>query len=163
MYREHFDFVWRCLRALGVPASGIDDAAQEVFVAAHRRLSHFRGSSSVRSWLYGIVRNVASNARRALRRKGDVVALREDTPNGEPGPFERTAALEAAAFMQRFLRQLDDKKREVFVLAVLEDMSMPEVAASLGIPLNTAYTRARTARLAFQRAAERERGGHAGA
>ena len=38
------------------------------------------------------------------------------------------------------------------MLALLEEMTMPEVAAALGIPLNTAYSRLRLARLDFQRA-----------
>ncbi|HEY3498366.1 MAG TPA: sigma-70 family RNA polymerase sigma factor, partial [Polyangiaceae bacterium] len=58
-YREHFPFVWRCLRGLGVREAALDDAAQDVFVIVHRRLRDFRGESSLRTWLYGVVRNVA--------------------------------------------------------------------------------------------------------
>ena len=47
---------------------------------------------------------------------------------------------------------LDDKKRDLFILAVLEEMTIPEVAAALAIPLNTAYTRLRSVRADFERA-----------
>ncbi len=57
--------------------------------------------------------------------------------------------------MERFVAKLDTKKREVFLLAFIEEMTIPEVAAALSIPLNTAYTRLRRARAEFQRALER--------
>jgi len=41
LYREHFRFVWRCLRRLGVLSAGMDDAVQEVFLVAHRRSADF--------------------------------------------------------------------------------------------------------------------------
>ena len=54
--------------------------------------------------------------------------------------------------MAAFLAGLDDKKRDLFILAVLEEMTIPEVAAALAIPLNTAYTRLRSVRADFERA-----------
>jgi len=57
--------------------------------------------------------------------------------------------------VQEFLSKVDGKKRDLFILAVLEGMSIPEVSAALAIPLNTAYTRLRTVRAEFERALER--------
>jgi RNA polymerase sigma-70 factor (ECF subfamily) len=151
VYAEHFPFVWRCLRALGVPTVAVDDAAQDVFLVVHRQLAAFRGESSVRTWLFGILRNVASNHRRAGHRRG-TEPLRDEPANMSPGPLERAQNAEAAAFVQAFLADLDDKKRSVFILGVLEELSMPEVAAALAIPLNTAYTRLRRAREDFEHA-----------
>jgi RNA polymerase sigma-70 factor, ECF subfamily len=158
VYAEHFAFVWRCLRGLGVAADALDDAAQEVFVIVHRRLQEFRGESSVRTWLYGIVRNVASNQRRGERRRGHVMALPGDVASASPGPFERLADREAADFVQSFLAELGDAKRELFVLVLLEELSVAEAAQALNIPLNTAYTRLRSVRIDFKRALAR-RGG----
>src|SRR5687768_12204599 len=70
VYAENFPFVWRCLRALGVPQALLDDATQDVFVVVHRQLDAFEGRSSVRTWLYGIARKVAFNHRRRQQRKG---------------------------------------------------------------------------------------------
>jgi RNA polymerase sigma-70 factor, ECF subfamily len=151
-YAEHFSFVWRCLGALGVPMASQDDAAQEVFVVVHRRLPEFRGESSVRTWLYGIVRNVASNVRRSQRRKGGLAELQGDEQSEQPDPLRNLETREAADFVQRFLRDLEDHKRDLFVLAVIEQLSMPEVAPILGVPLNTAYTRLRALRSEFQSA-----------
>lgn len=151
-YGEHFAFVWRCLGALGVPAASQDDAAQEVFVVVHRRLPEFRGESSVRTWLYGIVRNVASNARRSQRRKGGLAELQGDEQSEQPDPLRNLETREAADFVQRFLSTLEDSRRDLFVLALVEQLSMPEIAPVLGLPLNTAYTRLRALKLEFQSA-----------
>lgn len=156
-YAEHFAFVWRCLGALGVPAANLDDAAQEVFVVVHRRMPDFRGQSSVRTWLYGIVRNVAANARRSQRRKGGLSELQGDEPSAQPDPLQSLETREAADIVQAFLAQLDEKKRDLFVLAIIEQLSMPEIAPILGVPLNTAYTRLRALRGEFQSAMARHR------
>jgi RNA polymerase sigma-70 factor (ECF subfamily) len=157
IYAEFFPFVWRCLRGLGVPESLLDDAAQDVFVVVHRRLAEFAGRSSVRTWLYGIVRNVASNQRRATARR-HTQPLDDELASRAPGPLERAEDAEAAAFLQRFLATIEPKRREVFMLALLEEMSLPEVALALSIPLNTAYSRLRLARADFQKAlVEKER------
>lgn len=156
VYREYFAFVWRCLRGLGLREPGLDDAAQDVFVAVHRRLAGFRGESSLRTWLYGIVRNVAANHRRTSARKAGTEPLAEQLPYVGPDPIERAQEAEAAAFLQKFLDGLEAKRREVFLLVMLEEMSVPEVAAALSIPLNTAYTRLRLGREDFARAVARE-------
>jgi len=145
-YAEYFPFVWRCLRGLGVPLDALDDAAQDVFVVVHRRFADFEARSSVRTWLYGIVRNVASNQRRSRARRGRSEPLDFDLASHAPGPLERAQDAEAAAFLQRFSARLDARKRDVFLLALLEELSMPEVSEALGIPLNTAYTRLRLVR-----------------
>jgi len=155
LYREHFAFVWRCLGALGVPAGNLDDAAQEVFVVVHRRLLEFRGESALRTWLYGIVRNVAANARRTQRRRGVHDELRDSEPCMQPDPSASFEAREAASFVQRFIAELDADKRDLFVLALLEQLTIPELAPLLGIPLNTAYSRLRALRQEFRLALER--------
>ena len=152
LYAEQFLFVWRCLRGLGVAGAALEDAAQDVFVVVHRRRSTFEGESSLCTWIFGIVRRIAYRYRRTAKRKGPVAELEDDPPTPEPGPLERAQDVEAALFVDRFASSLDDRKREVFVLGILEGLSVPEVAEALGVPLNTAYTRLRRARLEFRQA-----------
>jgi RNA polymerase sigma-70 factor, ECF subfamily len=152
LYAQHFSFVWRCLRSLGVAPDGLDDATQEVFLIAYRRLSDFRGDSTPRTWLYGILRNVAANQRRSSRRRGEGTSLSAHVTSLAPGPLDDLQDRQAAEFTADFLTRLDEKKRQVFVLAVLEELPIPEAAAALGINLNTAYTRLRAARSEFHRA-----------
>ncbi len=137
VYAAHFDFVWRCLRGLGVAPAALEDAAQDVFVIVHRRLASFEGRSTFRTWLFGIVRKVAFNYRRSHARKGAHEDLPLDIAAGGPGPFENAQKAEAAAFVEEFLSRQSEVKREVFVLGVLEEMSAPEIAEALSMPLNT--------------------------
>jgi len=161
VYAEHFEFVWRCLRALGVAPAALDDATQDVFLVVHRQIPTFRGESTLRTWLFGIVRNVASRHHRGTRRKSSPLdPLDEELPSAGPNPFERAADAEASAFVASFVGSLPPKRRDVFILAVLEEISVPEVARILSIPLNTAYTRLRAARAEFERALSRQRGDH---
>ena len=157
LYGENFTFVWRCLRGCGVPEAQIDDAVQEVFLVAHRRLRDFRGDSSVRTWLYGILRHVAANQRRTVRRRGAHEPLDPRLRSDAPDPEHELDIRQRAAFVSRFVAGLDDKQRDIFVLALLEQLAIPEVAEILTIPLNTAYTRLRAVRAAFQKALRRER------
>src|SRR6185369_14121679 len=95
IYREHFDFVWRSLRRMGVPPTSMDDAAQDVFLVVHRKLAGFQGRSSVKTWLFGIVARVAHDHRRSEKRKGDPVRYEEPgaldslPDRATPGPMQR--------------------------------------------------------------------------
>jgi RNA polymerase sigma-70 factor, ECF subfamily len=160
VYERYFDFIWRSVRRLGVDEAAVDDVVQLVFMVVHRRLPEFSHASSVRTWVFGIMLRVVREHRRSLRRKSlhgigpqtDPETLADDL---ERGPDESTARAEAARLLQRWLDQLDDEKREVFVLAELEQMTAKEIAEVTGANKSTIYSRLRTARLDFERAAQR--------
>lgn len=156
IYATYFDFAWRCLRSLGVAPASLDDAAQEVFMVVLRRQTELRAVFNVRSWLYTIVRNVASNQRRRQKRRStEALSSHPDLPSHAPNPHRHAESQELASFADAFLAELDESKQHLFVLAMLEEISVPEVAAMLEIPINTAYSRLRTVRLEFQRALRR--------
>ena len=149
LYTEHFDFVWRSLRRLGVQAPAIDDAVQDVFIVMLRRHEEFRRQSSYRTWLFGIASNVARDYRRKHARAADAAPISDTHATTSPGPLERASNAEALRLIERFLATLDDAKRDVFILAELEQLSAPEIASALGVKLNTVYSRLRAAREAF--------------
>lgn len=151
LYREHFGFVWRILRRLGVPADALEDAAQEVFLVLHRRLAGLGPEVSPRSWLFGTARRVAADLRRGQHRRERRLHALAVVENGDRRnqPIEQA---EAAEFVQRFLERLDPDKRMVLVLADLEGMTAPEIAEALEVKLNTVYSRLRAARAEFERA-----------
>ncbi|MCL2448151.1 MAG: sigma-70 family RNA polymerase sigma factor [Polyangiaceae bacterium] len=166
VYAEHFAFVWRSARRLGTPRASLDDVVQDVFFVVHRRLSGFEGRSSIKTWLFGILMNVIRAHQRAAgaglwraKAQADLEALSDPAA----GPLDRLAQAEAARLIDHVLDALDDDKRAVFVLIELEQMSAPDVARALGVPLNTVYSRLRLGRQAFTEAAARyrarERGG----
>jgi len=161
LFRTHFDFVWRVARSLGVPASGVDDAVQDVFLTVHRRLSEFEGRASMRTWIYAITYRTAQNhRRRSQRQRCD--ALLEEPLADSPGPVEQLDSARAGQFVMQFLEGVSGEKRDVFVLCVLEELSAPEVAEILGVKLNTIYSRLRLVRADFRAALERVAAGEAG-
>lgn len=152
VYTEHFDFVWRNLRRLGVGEQQLRDATQDVFVVVHRRLREWDGAETMRPWLYSIVRRVAADTRRRLRRKAlpegeDVHALIDLR---EAGPESNAARNQELNLLLTLLSRLDPDKREVLMLVDLEGMNVPEVATLLDVNTNTAYSRLRAARQAMR-------------
>jgi RNA polymerase sigma-70 factor (ECF subfamily) len=159
VYEECLDFVWRTLRSLGLRDPALEDAIQDVFLVVHRRLGDFEARSSVRTWVYGIAVRVARDHRRHERRKGGLEVLDFEPVDRAPGPHEHAAKAEALAELARVLEALEEGKREVFVLADVQQLTAPEISEVLGINLNTAYSRIRVARQEFKAAFERLQGG----
>jgi RNA polymerase sigma-70 factor, ECF subfamily len=165
VYEQHFPFVWRSVRRLGVPAAAVDDVVQDVFIVVHRRLSSFEGRSTFRSWLYAIVARVVRDFRRSLRRKpgqlgGDARADADPESLANPTSMASrndAANAEATRLLHTILSELRDDRREVFVLSELEEMTSVEIAAALGQNVNTVYSRLRAARRDFEHAALRHR------
>jgi len=163
VYKEYFGFVWRSARGLGVRPAALDDVVQEIFVVVHRRLPEFAARSSVRTWLSGIVLNVVRHHRRSVVRKSPHELSSEEPADPDvlrasgADPYESAALAERTRLLQRLLDELDEEKREVLVLAELEEMPVPEIAEALGLKLNTTYSRLRLAREEFEKALARQR------
>jgi len=160
LYGQHFEFVWRNLRRMGVPAALVEDAAQDAFVVVHRRLADLRPEASAKAWLFSIVMRVAHDYRRSQRRKPTMSHDMDTATSPARGPFEATAAAQAMRTLERFLGTLDDDKRMVFVLSELEEMSAPEMSEALGAGVNTIYSRLRIARERFVAFLGTEGGSH---
>jgi RNA polymerase sigma-70 factor (ECF subfamily) len=152
LYEQHFAFVWRSLRLLGVSRDALEDTAQETFAVVARRAEAFDGRSSVRTWIFAIARKTAANQRRTQRRKlSQLRPLDEPIPSPAPSPEAHAQAAEAAARVEAFCDTLDEDRRAIFVLALLEGVPAPELAPALGLPLNTVYSRIRALRQALER------------
>jgi RNA polymerase sigma-70 factor, ECF subfamily len=152
IYRAHFPFVWRSLRRLGIREEDAADVAQEVFIIVHRKLPEFAGRSKVTTWLYGVCFRVASERRRAGPRR-ELGAQEAAAFVGRPADPAATAERnEGLAMLERVLDRIPDDQRAVFCLFELEGMTGEEIAEALEIPLGTAYSRLRLARVAFSAA-----------
>jgi len=161
MYEAQVDFAWRNLRRLGVSEAEVDDKAQEVFVIAHRRFDDFeeRGHGP-RAWLFQIALRVASDARRHKRRHpiepdGGEAQDRESIAPPQADAIVRREQLDR---LDRALRTIDVGRRAVLVLHEIEEMTAPEIAEVLSIPLNTVYSRLRVARGELEAALARDGG-----
>jgi RNA polymerase sigma-70 factor (ECF subfamily) len=151
----HFDFVWRLLCRLGVPRPDVDDAAQQVFITATRRLAEIPEHNE-RTFLYGTALRVAATLRRNQRRRQRIIEPGPaDAASSEPTPHEELERRRALAFLDEVLQHLDDDLREVFVLCEIEELSAPEVAAIASIPVGTVASRLRRARQAFHQQLKR--------
>lgn len=157
-YQEHFRFVWASARRLGVGPADIDDVVQEIFLVIHAKLHTVQKPDALRSWIYGVTRRTVSSHRRAGKTRLDHTSLLPDVgvlPASGPSPHAQSEQNSQRELLERLLSGLSDAKREVFILAELEEMSSPEIAAALEIPLNTAYSRLRHARADFEAALAR--------
>jgi RNA polymerase sigma-70 factor (ECF subfamily) len=158
VYEENLPFVWRAARRLGIEPADTDDVVQEVFVVAHRKLAEFEGRAQVKTWLYRILVGVVRHYFRGQRRKPghrpaaslEAVEALHDHRRG--GPAEAVERADAVRILDGLLARLEEEKREVFVLAEIEQLSSVEIAEVLGINVNTIYSRLRAARQEFERA-----------
>lgn len=158
LYREHFAFVWRTLRRLGVAPPSLDDAVQDVFLVVHRRLADFTPGASPKPWLFGIALRVAQQHRRSQWRQHQSLAFAEQVHGAKQlDPYQAATLAEATGTVQRFLAALDQDKRNVFILADLEQLSGQEIAHALNVNLNTVYARLRAARKQLISTLQRER------
>jgi RNA polymerase sigma-70 factor, ECF subfamily len=150
MTTAHVDVLWRTLARLGVPNGGVEDAVQQVLLVALRRLPDIEVGRE-RPYLLGIALRVASDARRSQRRRrevftGDDVAQDTRAPQDELLDHKRNlSGLECA------LAELSEENREAFVLFEIEELSAPQVAEMLAVPIGTVASRVRRAREQIRR------------
>ncbi len=157
LYEAHFERVWRWAHGFGVRPADLEDAAQEVFVVAHRRYAEFGHRAQVTTWLFGITVRVAAGFRRRahVRREAATDDMERVVTDTAPAPDGALLGRQAGELAQRILDGLDDDKRAVFVLHELEELTLKEIAEMLGCPLQTVYSRLAAARKHFREEAER--------
>jgi RNA polymerase sigma-70 factor (ECF subfamily) len=159
LYDAHVDFVWRCLRRLGVREADLMDVTQKVFMTAFVKLPEFEGRSLLSSWLFGICQRVASDYRRSapIRREvmTDVSELEGHTPELHGDTAHDSDTRQRAALAESILAKLPEAQRTVFVMFEVEGMSGDEIAELLSISVGTVRSRLRLARELFRREARR--------
>lgn len=157
IYDEHFSFVWRSLRRLGIRESDVPDAVQDVFLVVHRRLAEFEGRSKMSTWIFGICYRVASDRRKAARR----VSIESSDDQWLDAPDERvdiaaeTERRQGLRTLETLLDEMPLEQRAVFTLFELECMTGEDIAQTLDVPLGTVYSRLRLARDTFRRSTAR--------
>jgi RNA polymerase sigma-70 factor (ECF subfamily) len=149
---EQVSFVGRVLRRLGVPDADVDDAAQEVFFALHRKLDNVPPGKE-RAFLLGASSHQARHMGRMRIRHER--RLHEKTQGAESSfgidPEHLLRLRRARIVLDDAMDRMPHRCREVFVLHELEELSLGEVSSMLTIPLGTAKSRLRTARETFDR------------
>lgn len=152
--RTHHDFIWRLLRRLGIPQAHVDDATQQVFCIAVRRVDDIAPGSE-RSFLFGTAVRVASDKRRSARQREQSDEKMGEVSDPGPSPEELADKRRARVVLDQVLAEMPMELRTVLVLFELEQMTKGEVAELLGIPVGTAVSRLRRAREDFKACARR--------
>ncbi|MGD0674438.1 MAG: sigma-70 family RNA polymerase sigma factor [Polyangiaceae bacterium] len=157
LFETHYAAVWRLLRRLGVPSGQVDDAAQQVFWVAARKLAEIHPGSE-HAFLYGVAIRVASQEHRRRRAASQAATVDEAARMGDfPTPEEELEQRQARALLDVVLDRMTSELRTVFVLCELEELQVREAAAIERIPIGTASSRLRRAREEFTAIAKRIR------
>jgi len=149
----YYAFIWRVLRRNGLSPWDADEAAQDVFLVLSRRLADVLPEAE-RGFLVGTAIRVASERRRA-RPKITEVELGEQVEAYQTEVDDLVSLRRARSLLDEALASLSDEQRPVFVLIEMEQLTAPEVATDLRIPLGTVASRLRVARLTFDEAVQR--------
>ncbi|WP_162574427.1 RNA polymerase sigma factor [Variovorax sp. PBL-H6] len=165
--RRHNRLLFRTARSILKNDDDAQDALQDAYLRAWRALGSFRAESRLSTWL---VRIVANEALGRLRRRGsaqvipfDTAVEAGDTPEGtwmqaDPNEQPERSAMrgETRQLIEAGIDALPEVFRTVFVLRAVEDLSIEEVAAALGIPEATVRSRFFRARGLLREALSRE-------
>lgn len=166
LMRRHNQTLYRTARSILRDDAEAEDALQEAYLKAFRAIGAFKGDSKLSTWLVRIVVNEALGRLRKTRRGAEIIVLDGDlgteprsempTTEGDAQPEREAQRSEARALMERKIDDLPDAFRTVFMLRAVEEMSVEETAASLGIPEATVRTRFFRARALLRESLARE-------
>jgi len=157
VFQFHAPYVWHTLRRLGVAPGDLEDQTHEVFLQVYRQLVEYNPARPIRPWLFAFAFRKASEYRRSGQRRFEVAGHEHDVADPKLTALDALLEKEALDLGHAALSQLELGQRAVFVLHELDGCSMPQVAKALELPLNTAYSRLRLARAAFEKSVRRLR------
>lgn len=146
LIRMHAQSVMNVVYRMCGDAQIAEDAAQETFIQAWLHLASYRPQASLRSWLYRIAVNAATDMLR--KEKRILPTALEDLPLQDPqlGPEALFFQEERTALVQKAILALPEASRMVLVMREYEGMSYQEIAEALSIPLGTVMSRLNYAR-----------------
>jgi len=153
---RHRAAVYRAaLAALGSPADA-EDAAQDAFLLAYRRLDSFRGDASFKTWLLTITWHQAINRRRSLtgiwrrmvtpKTDEEAEAAMAAIAASEPSPEQAAEQEQLRHGIRRAIRALSPKLRDALLLAQAGEYSYEEIGAMVRAPTGTIKWRVSEAR-----------------
>jgi len=168
LMRRYNQSLYRAARSILKDDAEAEDAVQEAYMQAYRSIGGFRGEAKLSTWLMRIAVNEAIARTRKRSRRAEVIRLDGDVPldsdipeatmnQATPEQPEQGALrAETRRLIENRIDGLPDAFRAVFVLRALEDMSVEETAAALGIPEATVRSRFFRARGLLREALARE-------
>ena len=157
LFETYYASIWRLLRRLGVSSAQLDDAAQEVFWVAARRLADIEPGRE-HPFLYGVALRIASNQirQRSPLPCSDIDQI-PDLVDQRPSPEDHLHQRQMRELLDDVLDSMPLELRTVFVLQEIEGLEVRQVAALVQVPVGTASSRLRRAREEFSSIAKRVR------
>jgi RNA polymerase sigma-70 factor (ECF subfamily) len=156
LFKQYASFVASFLLRMGISRTDLDDVIQDVFLVAHKLGGYAPGPAKPTTYLANIALRAATTHRRK-RQVRSFVRTNDEIVTGAASELqdpERAAdAQHQLKVLQAVLQQLDEDKRAIFIMAEIHGETVVSIAAGLGIPVDTAYSRLRAARKVFQEAA----------
>ncbi|MDD9944130.1 MAG: RNA polymerase sigma factor [Myxococcales bacterium] len=155
LFRRYARYVANFLVRMGVPGRDLDDLMQEVFLVAHKHGGYTPGPAKPTTYLANIAFKAVVSHRRKARTRGFVSVDERAVEHAAAGSRNAEAQREhdqKLEILDRVLGTLDEDKRAVFVMAELQGETVVSIAAGLGVPVDTAYSRLRAARKKFRAA-----------
>lgn len=168
LMRRHNRPLYRTARSVLRDDAEAEDALQDAYLLAYRKIGQFRGESSLSTWLTRIVLNEAIARSRKGKRRAQIVPLDGAFEPGEQvveemmdvatpeQPEHAAQRAEMRRLLERKIDELPDGFRTVLVLRALEELSVEETATVLGIPEATVRTRYFRARGLLRESLSRE-------
>jgi RNA polymerase sigma-70 factor (ECF subfamily) len=157
LFEAHFSYVWNVLKRLGVAERDLEDLGQQVFLQVHGQLANFDTRRPIRPWLFSFAYHAASNYRALARHRVELSIVAPEAADFRPAADEQLITRQELELAELALTRVSLERRAVLLLHEVEGHSMPEIAETLGIPLNTAYSRLRLARQEYEVAVRRLR------
>lgn len=148
LYRKYYEKAFSIARGVLMDSDEAADAVQEVFTLVYKNLSRFDRRAKFSTWLFRIAVNRSIQHARSVKHKKNWVELNERVP--EPSPEE--SPIEPR--VQESMTKLAPQDRAILTLFYWEELSLNEIADSMGIAMNAAKTRLYRARERFRVAYE---------
>lgn len=143
---DHRVQIFRFLLASTRDVDLAETLTQECFLKAHRNWSHFRGDSSVMTWLMRIALNLQKDHwrnrrmqfwRQATTNKVDLDEASEWLPSGERTAEQRLLARERVKQVWSAVEKLSERQRTVFLLRFVDELELSEIAQTTGLSEGT--------------------------
>jgi RNA polymerase sigma-70 factor (ECF subfamily) len=154
LYVRHAPPVRKFLGGVLRDSAAADDALQETFARAHRKLRALRDAARVRAWLLGMARIVALDELGRGRRSplADVSDLGDEPFDALDTPEELLLSAEAESVLRKQLERLPPPRRAALLLRIDQDLDYPEIAEVMGWALHKVKNEIHRARIAIRSA-----------
>lgn len=165
LMRSHNRRLFRTARAILRDDAEAEEVLQEAYLCAYRSIAAYRAEAKLSTWLVRIVANEALARRRKDVRRAQVLPIRAGVEHAEleaqsdhqgEGPQQLAERSEMRRLLEAKIDALPEGFRAVFVLRALEELTVEETAAALGIAEGTVRTRFFRARSQLREALSRE-------